>query len=101
MINSKHIIIRCPKCGREYLASEIFFPDDILGQPHSILRDDNGHIVHVDGVDPDLVQEWECDCGTTFQVRLDVAAQVVYTKDLDFSEEYTIALNDTDKENLF
>ena len=42
---SKHIIIKCPKCGYEYLASEIFYPEDLLGTCNNIIRDENGKIL--------------------------------------------------------
>ena len=54
----KHIIIKCPKCGYEYLASEIFYPDDLLGGSTDILRDENGKIIFLgNGKEPSLETE--------------------------------------------
>ena len=41
----KHVIIKCPKCGYEYLASEIFYPQSLLGSGPNPLRDDTGKIL--------------------------------------------------------
>lgn len=98
----KNIIIKCPKCGYEYLASEIFFPEDLIGKAQEIVRDDNGKIlVILDGEEPHLEEPWECDhCGCDFVAKLDVKASVEYNEDKDFSEEYVLESN-TDKEKLF
>ena len=98
----KNIIIRCPKCGAEYLASEIFYPEDILGTAKDILRDDNGKILLVaSGAAPILEQDWECDhCGCNFKAKLEITPKSEYDKNHDFSEDYIISC-DEDKEKLF
>ena len=67
MINdlNKHVIIRCPKCGYEYLASEIFYPETLLGKSTDVIRDDNGKIIFLgNGEEPELTEDWECEnCG--------------------------------------
>ena len=97
----KNIIIKCPKCGYEYLASEIFYPDDILGDSRDILRDDNGKIIFLDGKEPNLEEDWECEnCGCNFKAKLEMKGITIYNNNYDFSEDYTISC-DEDKENLF
>lgn len=99
---SKQIIIKCPKCGYEYLASEIFYPDDIFGTCDEVLRDENGHILLVaHGSDPQREEPWTCDhCGCEFTARLTVKGESIYNDDLDFSEDFTINSN-SDKVQLF
>lgn len=99
---SKHIIIKCPKCGYEYLASEIFYPEDLLGSCNNILRDENGRILLVsDGEDPHLEEDWTCDhCGCDFKAKLDIKGTTLYSNELDFSEDFVISTED-DKEKLF
>ena len=98
----KHIIIKCPKCGYEYLAFEIFYPDDLLGGSTDILRDENGKIIFLgNGKEPSLETEWECEhCGCTFKVKLFIKGETIYNTTYDFSDDYTIT-NETDKEDLF
>ncbi len=102
---NNYIIIKCPKCGYEYLAAEIFYPNDLLGHPGDILRDDDGKILMVsynDEGEPCLEEEWECEhCGHTFTAKLKIKADTEYDSRLDFSDDYTITVKDEDKEDLF
>lgn len=104
MINdlNKHVIIRCPKCGYEYLASEIFYPEDLLGKSTDIIRDDNGKIIFLgNGEEPELTENWECEhCGCEFQAKLNIKGETIYDNNYDFSDDYQIAIDD-DKESLF
>ena len=94
-------IIKCPKCGYEYCAGEIFFPDDLLGHPDNIIRDDDGHIILIEGKQPILEETFECDkCGTTFRARIGIQSETRYNKDFD-GEDFVIDLKDQDKEELF
>jgi predicted nucleic-acid-binding Zn-ribbon protein len=70
----KDVVIKCPRCGMEYLPAEIFMPDDFLGKPESILRDDNGHIEFHEGNSLGLDETYTCDkCGCVFDVHGDVS----------------------------
>lgn len=94
------IVIKCPKCGYEYVAAEIFFPKDLLGRPNNIIRDDNGHIILVEGEQPNLSEEYECEkCGTTFKTTLSITSESKYNKNEE--DSFTIDLTDNDKEQLF
>lgn len=98
----KYIIIRCPKCGYEYTAAEIFYPEGLLGYPKDIFRDDNGKIMMISGDEPCLEEEFECEhCNHTFIAKLKVKADAEYDLKYDFNDEYTISLKDEDKEELF
>lgn len=95
------IILKCPKCGYEYLASEIFYPDDILGKPNNIIRDDKGHIILVEGEQPHSSELFECyNCGTTFKADLGFNTETKYNKDLE-EDDFVIDLQNPDKTDLF
>lgn len=95
-------IIRCPKCGYEYTAAEIFYPEDLLGRPEGIMRDDRGHIVFVEGEQPQLSETYDCnECGTTFRATLSIVSSCTYNKALDDDDVFVIDLKADDKETLF
>lgn len=92
-------IIKCPKCGYEYTAAEIFLPQYLLGKPNNILRDDKGHIVLVEGDEPCLDEEFECDrCGTVFTTHVDMGFDSSCNAGV---EEGVFTLELDDKEKLF
>lgn len=43
-------LIKCPHCGHEYQAAEIFMPEDLLGRPTSngIIKDALGKILYTE-----------------------------------------------------
>ena len=67
--NSKNII-KCPHCGAEYLPSEIYIPNSLLGKQFDIYKDAEGHIETFFGDDMDLVESYRCDfCNKKFIVN--------------------------------
>lgn len=85
-------VIKCPKCGREYLVEEIFLPEDFLGTSDNVVRDDNGVIIDKNGDDASLVEEYCCDnCGCNFEVTATVDFEVNPIED-NFDEETTISI---------
>lgn len=84
-------IIKCPKCGREYLLSEIFYPDEFFGHPSNIIKDEEGKIIHIKGKDMNLTETYSCDsCGCEFKVEVSLSTKVEENKDIvDFDVEYT------------
>ena len=48
-MDNKNLVIKCPKCGYEYLPAEIFFPDVLLGEPSNIIRDEEGKVEFFEG----------------------------------------------------
>ena len=94
MKDKKVVYIKCPKCGREYLPSEIFIPEYFFGKPTTIERDANtGKIVNFYGKDMDLTERYICDkCNTPFKILAKV--QFTCTEDFkyNFNEDYTTNL---------
>lgn len=83
--------IVCPHCGCEYLPSEIFIPDTLLGKPKQIVKNVNGEIQYYDGIMPDNNESYVCDnCGKKFNV----VAHVSYTTSTDpeFQRTYVTKL---------
>ena len=76
----KHVIIKCPKCGYEYLASEIFYPQSLLGSAPNPLRDDMGKILLLpEGEEPELEEDWECyNCGCNFKAKIEMRGCSIY-----------------------
>ena len=37
--------IKCPHCGTKYLAGEIYIPQNFIGRPYEVYKDDKGEIV--------------------------------------------------------
>ena len=88
MIKNKNII-KCPKCGQEYLPGEIFLPQTLLGQPKAIVRDENGVILNYEGKGMDLIADtYYCDkCGQGFNVEATLSFTVNALKN-DFVDEF-------------
>ena len=81
--------IKCPHCGREYLAAEIFMPNSLLGKPYDIIRDDTGKITNYLGKDMDLRETYICDsCETPFRVNANIKFYTVELDDINFNKEY-------------
>lgn len=95
------VVVKCPKCGYEYVAAEIFLPKYLLGKPNNIIRDDAGHIMLIEGEQPCSTEDYECEhCGTLFKTTLDIKSESkCVSKDED--ETFTIDLTNNDKEELF
>ena len=43
-------VIKCPTCGYEYLPAEIYMPNDFLGKPNNLMRDEHGKIIGFNGI---------------------------------------------------
>lgn len=96
-----YIKIKCPKCGYEYVAAEIFYPQELLGKPNNIIRDDSGNVILIEGECPHFTESYECDnCGTTFNTTLYIKAESKYNKEIE-EDDFVIDLENNDKEKLF
>lgn len=85
----KSTIIKCPKCGREYLAGEIFIPKYFVGQPKDVIKGFEGNILTYEGEDMDLTEEYICDgCNTKFLIKAQVNFKTELAKDVFDDEEY-------------
>lgn len=98
-ITHKSPIIRCPRCGAEYLPGEIYLPSSLIGQPDEVVRDSVGKIIYEDYYtperEPDAVEHFTCDyCEKPFVIE----AVITYkTKEEapenDFSTNYVSLLD--------
>lgn len=90
----KKKIIRCPFCGAEYVAEEIFYPQEVFNNEIKVIKDENNHVLIISNGDSlNFKEEYECDhCGHKFEVKGEVKFT---TKLLDkeiFEEEYSVKL---------
>jgi len=98
-MKNKLDIITCPCCGREYLPSEIYLPDDFLGKPTSIYRDSNERVEGIVGKSMNLRENYICDsCNTPFSIYAKVQFFTEEIKDENFNKTYVSKLH---KESLF
>lgn len=85
--------IKCPKCGYEYLPSEIYLPNTFFGKNYRIDRDENGKIVNFSGEKMNLNESFECwNCHTAFKVHTVVMFQCSIDKEKNFNEDYETKL---------
>lgn len=91
MEKSKSVLIKCPKCGCEYLPGEIYLPKAFLGQPKNIVRDNDTEIIAApDGAEMDLEEKFTCEkCGTPFRVYATVSFNTVLEEDVDPNTDYS------------
>ena len=67
-------VIKCPHCGAEYLAEEIFYPSSVFNKDLNIIKDEKGKILNdlKDVKTFDLEEEFECEyCNKSFKVSGD------------------------------
>lgn len=91
-MNDKYIT--CPNCGKQYLPSEIFIPSAFFGKPRFIQRDENGKIIDIIGVEPDIEELYCCDnCETSFSITTKIQFETKVDIQSDFSHDYETRLN--------
>lgn len=89
---AKKTTIRCPHCGCEYLPGEIYFPDEFVGQPTHIIKDEEGQVLGFDGTDMNTTEEYCCDkCGAKFTIDASITFRTAEIVD-DFDTEYATPL---------
>lgn len=92
-MDNKFLIIKCPKCGYEYLPAEIFFPKEILGNPQNIIRNDKGQIEFCTGTNFNLKEEFTCiNCDCDFIADSTVKFFTTESTTPKFDEEHTTIL---------
>lgn len=91
--------IVCPVCGTEYMAGEIYLPNEFVGQPKNIEKSySEGKVLYYSGHDMNLEESFICDrCNTHFTVKAKVYFET-YEEDYSINKEYTTSLN---KKSLF
>lgn len=86
-------MIKCPKCGREFLPCEIFLPDYFLGKAKQIIRDDDGSIISFSGIEQDLEEDYVCEnCNTSFKVRAKIDYEIIKNNASSFDEDYSTTI---------
>ena len=88
---AKKTTIRCPHCGWEYLPAEIYYPEDFLGTPQNIIKDENGDVIGFDGEDMNTVETFYCEhCGKQFTVDASITFKTSAVHDVfdEDEEEY-------------
>lgn len=92
-------VIKCPHCGYEYVPGEVFYPEDLLGKPESIIRDALGKILYVEYAElddePCFEEHFVCDhCEKQFIVSAIVSYKSKEEdEELDFASEYVSLLD--------
>lgn len=93
---AKKTTIRCPYCNTEYLPGEIYVPEDFVGQPTAIVKDENGDVLGFDGEDMNTVETYYCDkCGHQFKIDASITFRTEKIEDV-FEDDFDV---DTDKES--
>lgn len=88
-MNKYDIVIKCPHCGAEFLPAEVYYPEDFLGEPVDIVKDENGQIVTFDGTNMNLEEEFVCPhCDKSFKVTAKVEFETKKDEGIDFSDEF-------------
>lgn len=85
-------IIKCPYCEAEYVASEIYMPNDFLGKPKNIYKDIDGKIDLVDD-EQHLEEIYCCDkCNKVFKVKAVIEYITSKKEELNFNDGYSTPL---------
>lgn len=95
----KFYVIKCPKCGYEYLPEEIYVK--VLGTSKNVVRDENGKIMFFEGESLNLHEEYICDnCGCTFDVDVKPTFETKVNVKHDFSEDFTTPIYEEERIEL-
>lgn len=99
-------VIKCPKCGAEYLFEEIYYPQEFFGKPLTIIRNEHNKIIYFSDSSLNTEEEYTCDyCNCHFEVTAKIVFDSKEIEDEDVIKIYdddTISLNEeTDKTSLW
>lgn len=98
---NKETRIKCPKCGQEYLACEIYYPKEFLGNAKDIVKDSEGHIRSFNNDDMNLHEEFTCyNCNTLFNVDADVSFNTSINIEHNFDEDFESSVYDNNRLTL-
>ena len=94
----KSPIIKCPHCGAQYLAAEIYMPGAFLGRPEDLVKDSLGKIIYEDYRDsqePDMIEHFTCEfCDKPFVVEATITYKTMAEEpEKDFSQQYVSLLD--------
>lgn len=89
-MNNKFLTINCPHCGYEYTLAELFIPQQLIGEPQHIQRE-NGKIIKVYGEPPLLVEKYICDnCNKSFSIQCDISFKSSFDNEINFDDDYSV-----------
>ena len=81
-------VIKCPRCGCEYLPAEIYIPKNFVGTPKNIHKI-NGKVDWYIGLSMDRKETYICDkCDCQFTVVANVNFKTYTNDKKDFSDAY-------------
>ena len=89
---AKKTTIRCPHCGYEYLPAELYYPEEFIGHPYDIIRDEAGNILGFNGKDMNTIENYCCDkCGKSFSIDASITFRTtplvdIFEEDEDFKQ---------------
>lgn len=86
-------IIKCPRCGANYLPGEIYMPGALIGYPEDVVKDALGKILYEDypeGKEPNMIENFVCEyCNKPFIVEATITYKTIEeAPERDFSCEY-------------
>lgn len=88
---AKKTTIRCPYCGCEYLPGEIYYPNDFVGQPHDIIKDEKGQVLGFSGEDMNTTETYFCDmCNKKFTIDASITFRTTPIKDIFDEDDFDI-----------
>ena len=98
-MKDKVVTIKCPYCNCEYLPSEIFVPQALVGHPKHIEKDIHGKILNSYGTMWDPIEYYTCDkCNTRFRIKADVKFNTSIDHKRNFNENFVLNIK---KNSLF
>ena len=91
-------IIKCPHCGAQYLAAEIYMPGAFLGRPDDLVKDSLGKILYEDyqeDKEPDMIEHFICDyCDKPFVIEATITYKTMEeAPERDFQNQYVSLLD--------
>ena len=86
-------IIKCPKCGAEYLPPEIFIPNAFFGKLDEVERYADYTIKRYYGKPMDTTEHYRCDqCDTPLKITTKLQFNVEEDAKYNFNEDYVSSL---------
>ena len=90
--NWSKLVITCPHCGAQYVASEIFYPGALEGKPETVIRDALNKVIYQEydeDEEPCQAEHYICDyCNKPFIVEPNLSFKVRKEEEaLDFATQ--------------
>ena len=92
---NQSLIIKCPRCGKQYYFQEIFHPKTIFNSVYNIIRDEQENIEDLIEDTTDMSELYFCDkCSAPLNIKASLIFQVSIDHKLDFTKDTIIIKND-------